>query len=370
MRNGLFALGLSLVLASCGGPAVRTHLTALVLASDGAPIEQALVTSGADAEVSVVPLPEGTPVMAPDRGAVGDRIAGARVAYEEGDYESCIAALREPSLLDDALDAGDTSTAARLLWWQAACSRAGSGPDAARAPLETMALLDLARPAADIEVVSASLDVQLADVRAEIAARARVTWTLEVPPDARVRIDGASHVCASTCPVALPMGRHHVRVEADGRVARSSWAELGEGGERSRIELDEASPEASAAEWRARYGGAERETEASLALLRRALRAEHLVLVLEEPSGLRGIYASREGIESRAQRAPEPGSLEADVQSLLFELLPWARPDQWWETPWPWIVLGAVVAAGAAALTYYYAAPTFGPSIVRVGVMP
>lgn len=379
----MLRLGLLVVicLAGCAsGSGARRHLTALVFAAEDRriEIESAVLRAEADAEIDVAVLPALAPLgLDEGSGEIDDRLAHARQAYEEGDYERCAEALSDEDLVERAIDAADRASAARVLWWRAACARASSGPEAAAPFLDAMALLDLSRPGSDVEAVAASLDVQLADRRAEIAASARATLSLEVAIDARVRIDGAEFACAGTCRANLPAGRHHVHVSAPGRVSRSTWTEVREASSLT-IALEDASPEAAAREWQAHYSRAgDRESQASLDLLRRLLGTEHLVLLLADgdevqdaPFQLAGLYADDEGIDARATRDEVRPPFDGAVTSMLFELVPWARPEPWWESPWPWIVLGAVVAAVASGVTYYYAAPITGPSVVRLRVMP
>lgn len=357
-------VGLLLWLTGCAGASVRPHVSALVLARDPAAIEAALLQTGAEADISLASLPEAPPSPAPSSTAA-DRVASARTHYEAGDYEACVESLHEASLLDDALRAHDRGTAARILWWRAACARASSGPDAALPALDAMIVLELPRPPGDVEAVAASLDLQLADRRAAWTERAALV--IETDVDARVSIDGEPLPCAGRCRAERAVGRHLVEVSADGRVSRSTWTELERGGTTLAFALEEASPEDAAREWHERYAGAgERESAASLALLRRALRTERLVLVLGEDDAMRGIYLTDE-VLTRAERLEVTAPVNDEVTSLLFELVPWARPEAWWETPWPWIVVGAVVAGAAVGITYYYTAPLEGSSIVRVG---
>lgn len=160
---------------------------------------------------------------------------------------------------------------------------------------------------------------------------ARLTIDVE-PPDARAELDGQPIEGAATRVVLVDPGTHALRVEADGRVAVLREVPLGPG-QRARevVALAEIAVD-PVLEIRSTAGAAIEVDGAP---------AGTSEVTLTLPPGVHAVGATLAGHDAWSRTVTltvgEHVMLEAGLSRT---------PDAWWQSPWPWLAMGAL-AAGA-----------------------
>lgn len=356
------ALVLCLTLA--GVPAARAQapgrvdLTVVLPPDAPDPLRRALASPPDDLPVDVrlasLPTGEGARVASTRHDA---RLAAAREAYVNAEFDACLALLRDDAPLHGELAAGRRRTAARWLFWRTAC-RVGAADPSAAEDARRFAALGLEVPA-DVATASPEVERAIGEALDATAATPAVPLAITSTPGASVAIDGLPPGCQTPCTVQLPPGDHVIAWSAPGSVP--TWRVVRAGGDsRADVVLDDASPELAARQWAAQFvGRGGHDSPASVRLLARATRARRLALLLvdREHAGARlaGVLTIDGAIAARAERLV-PGALGDGAWPLLRELLVaggavQAAPSVV-ESPWFWIgiALGVGAAATVAAL--------------------
>ncbi|MDQ3038136.1 MAG: PEGA domain-containing protein, partial [Myxococcota bacterium] len=182
------------------------------------------------------------------------------------------------------------------------------------------------------------------------------------PPGARVRVDGNPVACRAPCALELAPGEHVVSLSLDARedAHRVVRAEAGEPVELA-VDLEPASPEIAAAQWRARHGEGI-ETWASLRLLQSAVRDRRVALLIGEPEEdglrLRASLAIDGARPRRIERLAGAEEIAETTRATLRDLLVQAGlvpPRPLYEEPlfWAAAIGAAALAAGITAIVLY-----------------
>ncbi len=281
----------------------------------------------------------------------------ARRHYVDAEFPACLEVLGHERLLTGALAEGQRQTAARLLFWRAACHVGRGDTAAARAVAEELGVLGLEVPS---DVEAASPEVGRVVAEAAQSGLARMPGALHVAADdfpGQVSVDGRPGLCATPCALQLPEGQHVVRVDVEGRLPAVQSVSLRAPGTQVTLHTTPAPPEVAAAQWNSHYAArGEVDSAGALRLLSTALRAPRLVLLSAEPESsrvrLRGTLAMDGQVAVRAERGAEATRLPGAVEGLLRDLLTAARvvepPPPLYKRPGFWVAVGAVALAAGA----------------------
>ncbi len=297
---------------------------------DRAPTVTVLTVGHQHEEVGAAALRSDLPVRV-RRGAVpsaaraivavaDERVARARDAYIDTEFESCLRVLGPLSGVVDALGADRRQYAARLAFWRIACMAAAGGTNDAERMAQRFATLRLQVPQ-DVALATPMIEHLLVRAIQTVGGRERHIVRFAADIRGTVRVD-ALETCSTPCTIELPPGDHVVRFEAAGRVTTVRRIHA-ESDASVRFEPDRASPDLAAQQWGARYSGAaDIESAASVELLTRAVRARNVVLLLSEREGsalqVRGVAAVEGHV---AGRASHRGTLVEATDEVLRELL-------------------------------------------------
>jgi len=302
-------------------------------------------------------LPQPAPAKPPEPLGLEQPLQRARRHYVDAEFSACLEVLGHEALLTDALAEGQRQTAARLLFWRAACHVGRGDAAAARTVAEELGVLGLEVPA---DVEAASPEVGRVVAEAAEAGLARPRAILEVTADhspGQVSVDGRPGLCAIPCALQLPEGQHVVRLDVEGRLPSVLAVSLRSAGIQVAFPTVPAPPEVAAAQWNTRYAArGEVDSAGALRLLSTALRAPRLVLLSAEPESsrvrLRGALAMDGQVAVRTERGAEATRLPGAVEGLLRDLLTEARvvepPPPLYRRPGFWIAVGAVALAAGA----------------------
>ncbi|MCB9598104.1 MAG: PEGA domain-containing protein [Sandaracinaceae bacterium] len=307
---------------------------------------------------------------APRAPAHDPRIAAAREAYVNAEFDRCLELLRDDAPVHAELGQGRRRAAARWLFWRIAC-RVGLADPSAAEDAARFATFGMDLPA-DVAAASPEVERALGVALDAAAAAPRVSVALTSTPPARVAVDGRAPGCQTPCTLDLAAGDHVVTWSAPG--FEPSWRLVRAAADApvTTVALAEATPELAARQWAARFvGRGEHDSTASMELLSRAVRARRLALVRVEREGprarLRAVLSLDGAVAARGERLVD-GSLEAGTWELLRDLLVEGgvveRAAPVVESPWFWIGIAAgVVLAGtvtAVLLTDYGTRTTVG----------
>lgn len=338
------------------------HLPVTVVVSgEGAEAVRAAVESPGDlpVETSFAELPTvaGAPSVAPP----DDSVAQARRAYINAEFGACLASLDDDARVHAALAEGRPQLAARVLFWRVACHVGAADLEGARRAAARFATFGLEVPA-EAEAASPEVEAVLADALEAAAGRERASLAVAANTRASVAVDGRAPGCETPCALDLVPGDHVVALRASGFADAWRLVRVEADGAETELSLDEASPELAARQWARRWIGREgRDSPPSVRLLARAVRARRLVLLLVDPaaegSHLRGVLALDGRIAARGERTS--ASVDDASVGLLRDLLVEGgavEPGQeFYESPWFWIGIGAaaLLAAGLTAWLLY-----------------
>jgi len=213
-------------------------------------------------------------------------------------------------------------------------------------------------PPAEVDQLSPAIERLVTDASREIAAAPRAILEVDAPPGDAV-LDGARR-CVTPCRFEVARGAHTLRYESPGFSPDARTVHVDE--DRTLVVTPEpAPPELAREQWASRYAaGRDLDSQPSVSLLARAIRARNLVLVqgAEERGGVRvrGVLAVDGAVAGRAERS---GSVSEATETLLRELLVQAEilapaPPLFRRAGF-WLAVGAaaLVAAGVTALVLH-----------------
>jgi hypothetical protein len=300
----------------------------------------------ASAELPVTLRLESSPAVPPSSQGTSPwpaRLAAARTAYVTTDFAKCLAQLEGDGAAPELLAAGERLLVARLLAWRVACHTGARQPELARAAAMALAGFQVPLPE-DVASMTPEAETVLVRAQSEVGARPLTRVRLESSPSgASVELDGRPVSCTTPCDMDVLEGTHVVRMSADGYTP--AWKLLARAD--SGLQLEPASPELAATQWRQRLSrGDALDSALSLRLLSTSLRAPRLVVLASDPATpnlLRGALAVDGELLVRAER-------RGDAEGLMKDLL--VRGQVVTEAPpiyarWPfWVAVGAAVAAG------------------------
>lgn len=361
---------LAVALAEAGCAAKRPPpVTVSVVVHGATPALQSIRSGITSPDPAVTTSLAEVPSAAAARPSFADldrRLAAARAAYVSADFAGCLRGLAGDALLTDLLADEKRVTAARLLFWRAAC-HAGAGAEAdALAEARRIGTLGLEVPA-EVSGVSPTVETILARGLREAAdaPRVPVRITADVSP-ASVSVDGRGAACGVPCALDLAPGDHVVRLDADGAVPAIKLVRAAAPASELRVTTTAAAPELAAWQWTARYAArGDVESAASLRLLSTALRAQRLAVIVAEgdPVRLRGVLANGGEIVARAERkaVPMAGAVAAGngvlhdllLKGNVLERRPLVKRWEFWAA----LAAGTALAAGGTA-AYLYEPPT------------
>jgi hypothetical protein len=308
-----------------------------------------------DNELPVALTPEEVPAAASEAAAERPDFGGVRRAYDDGDLETCLAALPIETQLDAWLEEGDRVTASRALFWRMACLRALGREDEARAAALEHAARGLPLPD-DLGAANAVAETMLRDAHRAQAAATLVPLRLETsPPGAEIAIDGLPRDELTPSTLALAPGRHLVRVHAPTFTAHTWTIDVRDTVlEPIVVELARAEPEPTARVLSSRLSeGHALDDDLSLSLLVVALRSRATVLVSRDGDRSRAALVTLEdgALRGTVVRAERVGEAQWDLRGLLTDVLVrgslMARPPEIYERPELWIAIAAAVLVGA-----------------------
>lgn len=283
----------------------------------------------------------------------------ARTAYRDLAFEDALEAVGEAQLLLEAHahTERDFDALTQALLYRGMAELALGHAERARDALRTVVIL---RPSLVLDEgrfapeVRAMHEEMLAAVRTDPPSALTVTTE---PANATISLDGRVLGRAPRT-VQGSSGRHYVEVSALGHETRLLSVVLAPGGSPAlHVELPLDRPASVAATLTRTEPAALRLSRTERVSIRAALDAEELVLV----SRCRRVCARAIDLPSGRSRdlsAASAGGLLRAITSLPAEGDD-AEPrrsararyegDAWWVSPWPWVVLGAVVVGAGAA---------------------
>jgi hypothetical protein len=329
--------------------AAKPSLTVVVR---GAPAEvvSAALSSRADVELRVVPPPNVTGLSAAL--SADERIAAARKAYVDADFNKCLGQVSDDAAVYTALEQRDRTGAARLLLWRIACEF-GSGRKAASLQhARDLAAMRLDVPA-DVAQVSPEVEAVISSSLRHAAQDPAMTLDVSSNGEAAVELDGRPAGCSTPCMLDVLQGSHVVRVSEEGKEPAAKTVQV-TGKASAAFTLRPAGPELAAAQWTARYANAaDADSARSATLLSTALRASRLVMLTVETAGRQQALLSVDGnVTARAERN---GALTSELPGLMDDLLVRGQLIEpqvpVYKRPLFWIALVAGVAAVAAGTT-------------------
>ncbi len=323
---------------------VKPSITVVVRGADITQAQLDQAAPGVVLERAEPPNVGATPTAAP--ALPQERIAAARKAYVDADFNKCLEQVADDGALTAALGEGDRPNAARVLLWRVACNVGAGKLEPARRAATQLAVSSLQVPA-EAGSVSPEVEAVIAKAFGQVAAMKPVPFSVGGTKEASVELDGRPTGCTTPCSLEVLEGLHVVRLNADGHesAVRPVRVEAPRG--QVDVELPPAAPELAAAQWSARYKNASDVDGArSVRLLSTALRASRLImLTAEEGAGgkLQAVLATDGAVTARAERSELDGLLnDLLVRGQVIEAsVPiYKRPLFW---------IAVVVAAGAAA---------------------
>jgi len=300
--------------------------------------------------------------------SIEPELVHVRAAYDEPNWQKCLAPLADPNLVSTLLGAYKREAASRVLFWRAACHLLrGDEADARSAASELASLgLDIPNEKSDPAVP------RLLDEAIDAAAR-RPTTTMTVVSagtELSVSIDGHPSVCTTPCPIRVAPGKHALHVSGDGRVPEDREVDVGAAPLDVRFDLAVAAPELAAAQWVTRWASsAAIDGPQSLHLLADATRARNLVLLVAQGGAKRNLQATLVVDGSVRARAEKEGSPATDAPALVHELLVSGHLIQTapiYKNPFFW--LSVAVALGAGIVGTYFL--TTIPRYANVRLVP
>ncbi|MEM9073217.1 MAG: hypothetical protein AAGE52_32230 [Myxococcota bacterium] len=336
-------------------------VTVVVTGDPEGEVEAAIAQSDLPIELRVEALPAPQEVAAVE---TLPELAAAREHYIAAEFEECTAAVGNLDRVLDLVARGESSQAARLLFWRMACAAATGDNGGAGRTAREFAALRLRVPV-EIELATPAVERLLGQAIETLSAEPRRRVRFEGPPRAVVSIDGRER-CVLPCHLDLPPGTHIARVEGLGLVTETR--RVTDDDREVRFAPERAPPDVAAAQWAERYARdpSSAESRESVSLLARALRANNLVFLrAEQLRGelrLRGVASVDEEVVARAEDAGDADDVTEDVlRDLLVEAEVVVLPRKRWK------IALAVVGAALLAAAITFAALYERPVDVEVG---
>ncbi len=347
----------AIALIGCGAPPSRVPITMVVRgdADETSRVRSALEHAPPDG-IELRGVSVAAPLVTADAPNIDAALEQVHAAYDEPNWQKCIAPISDPSLASRLLAADKRDDAARVVFWRTACLLLKGDEAGAKEVARTMSSRNLDVPNEKSDpAVSRMLHAAALD-----GSRAPTT-TLTITsagPELTVSFDGRPAMCTTPCPIPARTGTHTIRVEADGRSPETRDVEVSDAPTTAQFDPPLASPDLAARQWVSRWStSASIDAPRSLHLLADATRARNLVLVVAtggaHPS-LSGALAIDGAVRARAHLEAVHGDA---APSLVRELLVQGRvvdSSSIFKKPLFWIVVIAVAGA-AAGVTYYFA---------------
>ena len=293
----------------------------VVVSKGHAPSADELSAAAKDVELRLAELPNAPQPHPAVPALPEERVAAARAAYVNADFNTCLQEVSDEAALTVALGNAERSTAARMLLWQVACNVGSGKREPGRRAASQLAVLKLEVPA-EVGTVSPEVEDVIARARKEAEAARPLPLEVTGTADAAIELDGRPSGCTVPCTLDVLEGTHVLRLAADGHepVVRTLRVEAPRA--QVSIELPAAAPELAAAQWSARYRLApDADGDRSVRLLSTALRSSRLVLLaIDEtaPGKLDAVLAVDGAIAARAERI---GTAGAQLAGLMQDLL-------------------------------------------------
>lgn len=326
------------------------------------------------------PLPN-EPRATEDDSALQARLADARRAYVEADFDRCATLTTRDEAFYTALRHGARTLVARALLWRAACLRSLSRLEEAREEARLLAVLEMEMPE-DAAQLAPEVESAVSEERARAASQVRASLLVRATPARAlaVWIDGRDARCLTPCNLSLLPGTHDVVLRGAGFADAAQQTHLEASGGELSLLVRRASAQLAAQQWTNLYASAgARVDEPNAELLAQALSTDRLALLapVDEGTGLRvdGLLVERGRVRARASRGLQARGPSTEGTELLRELLvrgavlPPTPPL--WTRPEFWVVLAVGVAGVGTAIgtgiAFYGANP---PSTHRVVLGP
>jgi len=341
----------------------------VVLTKPAASLKSHLESIDSRIEVSFATLPEsigGDPVPDPWT----PRIAEARRAYVEADWERCQERLAEDPSLVDTLTTSSREQGQRILFWRIACAVGAGNKSQAKRLAAAFAAFEF-DPPPDVDSASPDIEVLINRVAKSASSQARVALSIRADViGASVWVDGRADVCSTPCTTEVLRGDHVVALRADGFKPEGRLVHAAGPSVDVELPTTPAPPELASRQWTARYSGTPRLTDAAaMKLLQLAIPSKRLVLVERELTDLRGVLVAKGVVEARAERMTTgTKALSEPARSLMRELLvdsgALPKPAPLWKRTSFWVGVAAAAVVGAGLTTALLYDPPVTTSVV------
>lgn len=337
----LISISLTLLAAAAPAPAVTVVIDAPEPAASSVRAELAH-SEALPVRLQLVPVPSpAAPPAAPVE--LDGRLADARRAWVNADFQTCAAAL-DADTARAALADGRRALAARWLVWRGACLFSQGRLSDALSAATQLAVWEL-EPPADLGAVTPDIERLFVDAARAVSAQARAALSVTGPAGAQVSVDGRPGVCSVPCRVNVLPGAHAVRSEAAGFEPVLRWEEVSAAGASLTLASAPASSQLALAQWAQKYlRSREADSQESLKLLGTGLQAHRLIWLAGDATRLVGVLAVGGSVVARLTR--DDGAL-ALVRDLLVQGSVVEPAPPLYKRPVFWLVVGAVAVAAA-----------------------
>ncbi len=343
--------------AACGhAPIAKVPVTVVIRgdADERKVAERALVSSPPpDVEIRTTDV-SAPAALGQEVTSIEPALAHVRAAYDEPNWQTCLAPLADPTLVSKLLGEYKREAASRVLFWRAACHLLKGDEANARSAASDLASLGLDIPneksdPAVPRLLDAAIDAQ--------TRRPRTTMTIvSANTELSVSIDGHPNVCTTPCPIEVGEGKHALHVSGDGSVPEDREVDVSTGPLDVHFDLAVAAPELAAEQWVTRWASsAAIDGPQSLHLLTDATRARNLVLLVAQGGAKRNLRATLVVDGIVRARTEKEGAAATESPSLLRELLVSGHLVQTapiYKNPFFWLSIAAALGAGIVG-TYF-----------------
>lgn len=271
-----------------------------------------------------------------------------REAYLAADFLRCLTAAQEPALeLGALLRAGHRETAVDVAVFGAACAFAGGDADLGRRLIERAFVAELDVSAA-LAVTTPDFQSAAEEVRANVAARARVDARIETrPAGARAVADGGARCAPTPCTLALLPGPHAIAIARLGYAPRAIELEAGS----ADIALDPAPSALVRSQLAAALARGMSPGDVELARAAASAFEARVVVVVWQSDRSHALAYDR--ARDRVLARVASSDVASAVRAVIAEWRGIVEPTPIYEEPLLWILTGA--AAIAAGVIIYFA---------------